>query len=349
MRKFIIAVVILIGVVFIFLSFTEMKEIYAVLRQGNIWYLLLALAIEGVWLVNVAASYKAIYRMLGIEEHSRHLLLLSTATNFVNTITPAAGLTGVAVMVDDAHRRGYSTGRVTVAWAIWVLFDYVGLLSVVSLGLAVLVRRGDLNWSEVTAAGILLVGAIILAVLLYLGMESTDLMARVLAWGAMRVNRVFHFFSRRDFLSVERAYTFASDTAEGMAVLRANRKRLIWPMLLTLSNKTFLVLIFLMIFLAFNVPWSIGTIVAGFSTGYLFVVVSPTPSGVGIMEGVMTLSLRSLRVPISAATVITLAFRAVTFWFPLLIGMFSFRVLSGMKANKATSLESSDSEVPVQK
>ena len=80
-------------------------------------------------------------------------------------------------------------------------------------------------------------------------------------------------------------------------------------------------------FLAFDVPFSAGTIVGGFSIGYLFLIVSPTPSGIGVVEGLMPLALSSLRVAWSQGVIVTLAYRAVTFWVPLGVGAVAFRRL----------------------
>ena len=68
---------------------------------------------------------------------------------------------------------------------------------------------------------------------------------------------------------------------------------------------------------AFEVPFTAGTIIGGFSISYLFLIVSPTPSGIGIVEGIMPLALSSLSVPWSQAVIITLAYRGITFWLPL--------------------------------
>ena len=78
--------------------------------------------------------------------------------------------------------------------------------------------------------------------------------------------------------------------------------------------------ILLSIFLAFQVPFTAGTIIGGFAISYLFLIVSPTPSGIGIVEGIMPLALSSLRVPWSEAVIITLAYRGITFWLPLGVG-----------------------------
>ena len=97
-------------------------------------------------------------------------------------------------------------------------------------------------------------------------------------------------------------------------------------------------LIFLVCFLAYQLPFSPGTIVAGFSLGYQFVVVSPTPSGIGIVESVWPLFLRTLGVEPGADTVIMLTFRALTFWLPLLVGFVCFRLLPAMPKNAASEI-----------
>jgi uncharacterized protein (TIRG00374 family) len=75
------------------------------------------------------------------------------------------------------------------------------------------------------------------------------------------------------------------------------------------------------------VPFTAGTVLGGFAIGYLFLIVSPTPSGIGIVEGVMAIALASLGVNFSYAVVITLAYRGMTFWLPLAIGAVAFRFL----------------------
>jgi uncharacterized protein (TIRG00374 family) len=81
-------------------------------------------------------------------------------------------------------------------------------------------------------------------------------------------------------------------------------------------------------FLAFETPFTVGTLVGGFSIGYLFLIVSPTPAGLGVVEGVLTVILNTLRVKWEAAALITLTYRAITFWFPLVVGAVAFRFLN---------------------
>ena len=148
-----------------------------------------------------------------------------------------------------------------------------------------------------------------------------------LAWLARQVNRTLRPFIHRDYLQVERAYSFAQEMADGITLLRDRQRELLWPFLFSLNNYALLICVLAFTFLALGTPFSIGTLVAGFSIGYLFLIVSPTPSGLGVVEGVMTVALNTLRVPLGTAALITLTYRAVTFWFPLAVGALAFRLL----------------------
>jgi uncharacterized protein (TIRG00374 family) len=80
-------------------------------------------------------------------------------------------------------------------------------------------------------------------------------------------------------------------------------------------------------FLAFEVPFTLGTVIAAYSIGLLFVIVSPTPAGLGVVEGMLTLALTTLGVPLGTATVLTLTFRGLTFWLPFVNGFIALRWL----------------------
>jgi uncharacterized protein (TIRG00374 family) len=115
--------------------------------------------------------------------------------------------------------------------------------------------------------------------------------------------------------------------AEGLSALQGKRRDMLWPFLFSLNNKALLICVLAFTFLALGTPFSVGTLVGGFSIGYLFLIVSPTPSGVGVVEGILPVALNSLRVKWEAAVLITLVYRGLTFWFPLAVGAAALRLL----------------------
>ena len=327
MKKFVVVVFLCLGVVLIILSFSELEDILSTLQTANPWYLALALGIQLVWFAVLGLTFKSIYGMLGLKESMRRLTLVATAGGFVNVVAPSAGIGGMAVFINDGRDRGQPAAKVMVAGALYFLLDEAAFLCILALAMTILVRRGNLSVSEITAALVLLAMACAIAFLLYLGYRSAETLGNVLAKMARLVNHVVRPFIRREYLSEMRAHMFAAEIADGLASLPEKPRSLLPPFLLSLLNKSLLMLILLAAFLSFDVPFTAGTIIGGYAIAYLFLIVSPTPSGIGVVEGVMTLALASLRVDFNQAVVITLAYRAVTFWAPLALGALAFRVL----------------------
>lgn len=328
MRTFILAIILLLGVLFVIGQFAEVQAVMTTLQEGDWRFLLLAVLVETFLLVLIAVVYRSIFERIGLKARLDTLLLQSLAANFVNIVAPSAGVGGMAVFIAHARQRGDSIGKVTVAGVLYVLLDYASFLCVLALGLIVLVRRNNLTTADVIASAILLVIALVMAFLMVMGARSSERLGNTLAWLARQVNRLVHPFIHREYLSEGRAHKFAHDVAEALREISLKPINLIQPLLIALVNKGLLISILLFTFLAFKVPFSAGTLIAGFSIAYLFLIVSPTPSGIGIVEGFLTLSLTSLYVPISAAAVITVAYRGITFWLPLVLGMFSVRILA---------------------
>jgi uncharacterized membrane protein YbhN (UPF0104 family) len=120
MRKLILASVLLLCVIFVIARFSEVEAIFKTIREGDWRFLLIAVFVEAIWLINIAASYKSIFQATGIEEKMEKLVLLSSAAYFINVIAPTAGMSGIAIFVSEAKRRGYSPARVTVAGVLFV-------------------------------------------------------------------------------------------------------------------------------------------------------------------------------------------------------------------------------------
>jgi uncharacterized protein (TIRG00374 family) len=265
--------------------------------------------------------------VLGIDETVYKLSLLTAAANFVNIVAPSAGMGGMAVYISNAHRRGLSQGKITVASMLYIFLDYIAFMVVLTLGLFVLFRRNDLHGTELAASAIIFAIAAAMGFLMYLGSRSATALGNALAWMARMVNRIVRPFIHREYLSEARAHEFARGMADDLKSLPERPRSLVLPLLYAFANKTLLMCVLLSIFLAFQVPFSAGTIIGGFAISYLFLIVSPTPSGIGIVEGVMPLALSSLRVEWSQAVIITLAYRGITFWIPLGVGALALRIL----------------------
>ncbi len=326
-----------LGVIFVTLYFSELEEVVSTLRNHDLRFLFIALLVQILWAMNEAEAYRSLYKSMGIKESFTRLLLVASASHFVNIIAPSAGMGGVAVFVEDAGKRGHPYGRATAAGALYILIDYIGFLFVLALGLIVLSRRNELGTGAITASVIMFGIVLGLGAMVYIGSQSAQRLGDILFKLGNMINRVFYYFSHRLYLkNVERAHTFANDIADGFSVLHGDTRKLLIPIMHALTGKALQIGVLALAFLDFQTKFSAGTLIAGFSLAYLFMIVSPTPYGIGFVEAILPLTLSSLGVPFGAAVVITLAYRAVTFWLPLLVGAFSFRLLGNETVRKFT-------------
>jgi uncharacterized protein (TIRG00374 family) len=327
MRKFIFVLVLILGAAFFYLSFVELESILGTLRHGNFWFLLLAVLIQLAWFGMMGLIYQSLYQVLGMQESIARLSLLSASATFVNIVAPTIGMSGMAFFISHAARDGRSAGKITVVTMLGLFLDYIAFLVVLTLGLIVLFRRNDLGPTEIAASTVMFAIAAGFGSLLYLGSRSAAALGNALAKMARLVNRMVHPFLHRAYLSEARAHDFANEMADDLKSLPEKLHNLAMPFFYSIVGKALLMCILLMVFLAFKVPFSAGTIIGGYAISYLFIILTPTPAGVGIVEGVMPLALSSLRVPWSEAVLITLAYRGITFWLALAIGAMAFRIL----------------------
>ena len=339
MRNFIIAIALFLGFIFLVGKFSELQSVAETLQRGIWWFIGLALIVEVFWVLICGASLQTIYRSLGIQEQLGTLALMIIAANFANVVAPSGGVSGMAIFMSEARRRNYSTARAAVASVLFLFFDYLGLICILLVGLIVLIRRNDLTLVVILASAALIALAMLFAYLINLGMQSAVALGNTLASLARFLNRIMRPFIHREYLSEQRAHEFAHDAAEGLVKMRSQPRSLFLPLFLAFSNKTSQLVILALVFFAFKIPISIGTVIACFSIGSLFVIISPTPAGIGVVEGALTLALTSMYISLEDAAVITLSYRGITFWIPLLFGMISLRALEkvGVRADTDTN------------
>jgi hypothetical protein len=327
MRKLVVVVLLFLGITLVILRFSELQDVVQTLQRADGWFLALALLLQAGWFLVLAWMFQSIYAALGLRESKERLTQLVAAGCFVGIVAPSAGFGGLAIFLADGRRRGHPYGKVTVAGALYALLDQAAFLCVLAVGIVVLVRRNHLDAGEIGASLILVAIASFIAFLLYLAYRSPAALEKVLARLARLVNTVVRPVIRRDYLSEARAHSYAADVSAGLGSLPARPGSLIPPFLLGLGTKILLMGVLLCSFLSFKIPFSAGTIVGGFAIAYLFVIVSPTPSGVGVVEGILPVALSTLGVNFSQAVIIMLEYRGITFWLPMAIGALALRSL----------------------
>jgi len=305
---------------FVFSHFTEVKKLADTLSQGQWQWVLAAAALQVVYYLTFTATYQAAFYALDIKRKVRELVPVALGSLFVNVVAPTASTAGAALFVDDAARRGHSPARAATATLLQLIADYTAFLMLLATGMTVLFIYHDLQTYEIIAAVILLLLNVALTSVLLLGIWRPKMVEGLLHWLQAVANRIGGWFKHPNLLDADWAYNNAAElTAASQAVIEYPT-RLIRLLLVMLAAYSIDLLSLYVLFHAFGQSIGFGPLVAGFAMGILFWIVSPIPQGIGLVEGIMTLTYTSLGVPAETAAIVSLAFRGLTFWLPLVLG-----------------------------
>jgi uncharacterized protein (TIRG00374 family) len=317
---------------FIWSRFAEIDKLIHTLRSGRPLWVTVALAAQFSYFVIFAGVYWSAFDTVRVQFRLRDLVRLTFAATFVNTTISSGGTAGTTLYVDHARRHRQSVAQTAAGALLVITSDYVGFGVLLTLGLFALIQQHSITRIEVISA--LIMYGLIFALLAVL---STSIwfpqgLQRLLGgvqngvnWVSGAVNRLLRRTDRPNFLPTNWAERNAAEFISAGNSLKRNPRDVVRTAAIAFLAHLCEVLTLQLLFHAFSQPISFSFALTLYVMTILFTVVSPTPSGVGVVETVMPAIYVSLGVPLEAGTVINLAFRGISFWLPLLIGFVALR------------------------
>ena len=319
-------------------QFAEIEKLVLTAMGGQVGWLILAVVFQFAYYSLYSNVFRMAMHMLGSNLPWRIMLPSTFASMFVNVVAPLGGASGVAVFMDQAIRRKQSPARTAAGAMLALISDFTAFSLILVTGLTYLFYYKDLKVYEVIAAVLLLLLTIGMTLILLLGLWQPALLRRLIEWVHRSVHVLFRRFKRPSPLKPDWAEkTFDDFIGIGVAI-RSKPKNLLKLFLISFTAYTMDLISLWMIFHAFGQDVHFGILVAGFSMGILFWVITITPQGIGLVEGMMALVYTSLGIPANTATVIALTFRGLTFWLPFFLGFIFLQVLPTFRGESRTEV-----------
>jgi phosphatidylglycerol lysyltransferase len=319
-RRWIFWILVIIFLWVVISRFSQIKNLYDSMLQGQWQWVTVAVLLQIVYFTIYSALYHSAFTTVGVRSRVAELIPVTFSAMFMNVAVPIGGASGASLFVDDAARRGESAGRAAIGSLLALISDFSAFLLVLVAGITYLVTHRNLKIYEAITAAILLVVIGTLTAFLLLGLWRPQLLNRLMTFAKSLANRIAHLLKRPDFLDEAWVEHNTAEFTEAAIAIAAQPAMLIRTVAIAFFAHTINLATLYALFLAFHQPVHLGVLVAGYSMGILFWVISITPQGIGVVEGMMTLVFASLGVPIEKATIIALTFRGLTFWLPLAIG-----------------------------
>ncbi|HEX6838432.1 MAG TPA: lysylphosphatidylglycerol synthase transmembrane domain-containing protein [Polyangia bacterium] len=289
------------------LHFSEARQFVHLTERAEPWWMLVALALQ-------AATYSAQGEVLACVSRAGGFPLrlatwyeLSVAKLFVDQAVPSVGVSGMVVVARSLEERGVPRTVVAAATVVDIASCYAAY--VLGLGVALLLTalRGE--------ATTLIVWISSFFILLGIALTAT-----VLGLSGRPAGRIASRLRRLEPLA--RMIGFLGEADLGLA-----RK----PRLLALATAWQIVILLLdsatvwVLIRALGAHASASGVFASFMISTVFRIIGVLPGGLGTFEASSVLTLKMIGVGLPVALSATLLFRGLSFWLPMLPGMWCSR------------------------
>ena len=301
----IILAVLFIGLALWFLRHerTEIRTVQHTLLQSRALWVLIGLAMVGVYIVLQGLMYVSSFASIGPKLNLWAAILLFLKRNFVSVFLPAGGVSSLVFFNRDIEKKGITKTQVYFASSI---YGFVGILSVVILAIPafiIAIYSGDIDTARWFSLGVVV---LILALSLWLYYSTLNngvafrwiikiFPAAEVFINELKNNEIDH---RQVFITI--GYSILVDIV-GIAHIYIAAAALSYSITLITALVVYVVVV-------------------------IFLIVSPFLRGFGAIEFSMTYVLVRSGLPNIEAIAITLLFRFFEFWLPLAAGILAFMV-----------------------
>jgi uncharacterized protein (TIRG00374 family) len=240
-------------------------------------------------------------------------------------VVPLGGAAGAAIFIEDARENGRPPAKTATGVILVLLLDLATVLPFIAGGLAFLAVHDRLGIYDVVGSVLFAIFLLLITGGLWFARNRRTLLEGVLEWIRGAVNRFGRLIRRRHLVSEqwpERNAEQLSDAAESIV----HHPWAVWKLtLLAFASHLVSLASLVTLFATFHQRVSLGLVTAAFGMSIVFSVVAIIPQGIGAVEGVLSLVFTSAGIAGQTAVVVSISYRILTVWIPLVIGFLCTR------------------------
>lgn len=312
------------------LALAEKSDIANSLDQltgANKWYLLLLIPIEFLNYDAQARLYQNLYKIVKSELRYWPAFKLSLELNFINTVFPSGGVSGITYFSARMRGGGRSGSQAAVMQIMKLMMTFLAFELVLAIGLIILAAAGHVNQLVILIASALTMATfagILFFVFVITSAARVGAFARFLVRFLGLLANWSHISSIKK-LKIERLKSIMDDMHQNYKQLENNLRQLQPAFWHAFLMSVWEVLAVFVSFAAFGNAVNIGAIILAYAVANFAGVVSIFPGGAGVYEILMTSVLVAGGVPAGLALPVVVIYRLVSSAIQLPPGYFLYR------------------------
>jgi uncharacterized protein (TIRG00374 family) len=291
----------------------QLVDTFKNLKEVNAWFVLLLIPIQAANYHSQAKLYQGLFGIVGNKLHYWPLYKASVELNFVNSVFPSGGVSGISYFGVRMRNDEITGSRATLIHIMKLALLLLSFEVLLIFGLLVLAIGGKANnfviliTSSITT--LLVVGTF--AFVMIVGSERR--ISATTLFLTRAINRVLHFFLPRspETIRIARVQRVFGELHQNYKLIESRWEGLKWPFFWAFMANLTEVLSIYVVYVAFGEWVNIGAVILAYAVANFAGLVSVMPGGVGIYEALMTGVLVAAGVPAALSLPVTVMYRVL--------------------------------------
>lgn len=321
-------------ITYAFYHFANIRKVAKLFESIDPLWLIAALIFQALTYFFAGRTYKFLMEKLckGVNLAGSELYKLALLTVFVNHVAPSGTISGNAFLFRELVRRDAPGGEALSVIIMEALTYYIAAIG----GIILLTFIFLLTWKGSIPPLVLLV--IIVGIIFYVGLFILIFLfgkRNVIAGIIRRLSRFKFFKKKLESIGAEadelKILKEVENPIHALITHKMVYVRVIVSQAMIMALDAFTIVCLLN---GFGVHIRLIYILFGFILTFIIAALPLSPGSLIVFEGSMAYFYTLLGVPLAAALVVTLLFRALSFWLPMGVGVFLTKSLFKDKVQK---------------
>jgi uncharacterized protein (TIRG00374 family) len=303
----------------------QIYETYVNITRVYYWVLFLIIPWEILNYHSQTKLYLGLFNTIKVKLKYKFMYRVALELNFVNTIFPSGGVSGISYFNLRLKPKGVSTAQSTLVSLMKQILIFISFQILMGIGLFVLAIDGRASGLLILIAGsivtMMFVGTLFFAYIIGSKTRINDFFM----FFTNIVNKLLGFFNKnKETISSERAKRVFTELHEHYNEIKANLPELKKPLIYALLANVSEILVIYTVYVAFGQWVNPGAIIIAYAVANFAGLISVLPGGVGIYEALMTAVLAAGGIPPSLSLPVTIMYRILNMSIQLPPGYFFY-------------------------
>lgn len=318
----------------------QFEQTFHNLFKVNAWALLLMIPIQYLNYDAQTRLYQHLFGLVGNKLPFWPMMRATLELNFVNHVFPSGGVTGLSywgLRMKDDQITGAKAAAVHLQKLVLLFLSFELLVVFAVFALAV---QGHMSSVILLLASIIITTVVFITLGFGFIIGNKARIAGFFAYLSGFLNRLVRLVrpKARDTIDVSKVRTVFEDLHENYKLMSQDWRRLKMPIFWALVANIWEVATIYIVYVAFGEWVNIGAVILAYGVANFAGLVSVLPGGVGVYEGLMTVTLSATGVPSRLSLPVTVMYRVVNTLLQIPLGYYFYhRNLSESKSSSGST------------